>query len=66
MDEEPSGLADLLAEVRERANQLRTEGRTDEARDLERLADHWEPVARGQMFPYGAVNVLPSGPNWWN
>ncbi len=64
--EETSNLAELMAEARERIRQLRAEGRADEARRVEMVANRWEPIARGELFPHGAVSVLRSDPNWWN
>lgn len=66
MDEESASLAELVAEARLRARQLRIDDRDDEAREVEKLVERWAPVARGEVFPYGRVSVLPSGPNWWN
>jgi hypothetical protein len=66
MDEASAGLAELVAEARERARQLRADGRIEEAREVEKLVQRWEPVVRGELLPYGAVSVLPSWPNWWN
>ena len=53
--EETSNLAELMAEARERVRQLRAEGRVEEARRVETLANRWEPIARGELFPYGGT-----------
>jgi thiamine monophosphate synthase len=66
MDEAKARLVELVAEAKMRALQLRIDDRDDEALEVEKLVERWEPVARGELFPYGAVSVLPSGPNWWN
>jgi hypothetical protein len=66
MNEARAKLAGLVAEAREHARQLRAEDRIDEALEAEKLAQRWGPVARGELFPYGKVSVLPSWPNWWN
>ena len=66
MDEASARLVELMAEARERARQLRAEDRADEALEVEKLAERWDRVAQGELFPSGAVSVLPSEPNWWN
>ena len=44
--------------ARTRAEQLRAEDHAKEELEVEKLAQRWEPVARGELFPYGAVSVL--------
>jgi len=66
MDEASARLGELVAEAKMRALQLRVDDRDEEAREVEKLVERWEPVARGELFPYGRVSVLPSWPNWWN
>jgi hypothetical protein len=66
MDEAKARLVELVAEAKMRAIQLRIDDRDEEALEVEKLVPWWEPVARGEMFPYGKVSVLPSWPNWWN